>query len=272
MPEGHTIHRLARDLAELSGHEVRASSPQGRFADGAARLDGAHVRQPDAWGKHLFVLTDEGPHLHVHLGMHGKFLRSNDPGRPPLAQARLRLSTADVAWDLVAPSTCELLTEAQASRVVGTLGPDPLRDDADRDAALRAIRATPRPVGAVLLDQSVLAGVGNVFRNEALHELGVHPATAARDLSEDQVGRLWEVLRRMMAQAVEDGRIVTVQAPDRLAVPEAEARHVYKQQQCRDCGAPVEVVQIGGRTAYVCPTEQPAPPASHPATSTTGAA
>jgi endonuclease-8 len=76
----------------------------------------------------------------------------------------------------------------------------------------------------------------------------------------------------MMQQAVEDGRIVTVDGPDRLAVPEAEARHVYKQQHCRDCGAPVEVRQIGGRTAYVCPLEQPPPPASPPATSTTGAA
>src|SRR3712207_4063697 len=128
--------------------------------------------------------------------MHGKFLRSTDPGRPPLPQARLRLSTTDVAWDLVAPSTCELLTEAQVDRVVGTLGPDPLRDDADRAAAVRAILSSPRPIGAVLLDQAVLAGGGNVFRNEVLHELGVHPAAPAQDLSRGQVERLWEVLRR----------------------------------------------------------------------------
>jgi endonuclease-8 len=180
----------------------------------------------------------------------------------------LRLSTTEVAWDLVAPSTCELLSEPQVERVVAALGPDPLRDDADRDAALRIVLASPRPIGAVLLDQAVLAGVGNVFRTEALHELGVHPASRARDLSHDQAERLWDVLRRMMRQAVEDGRIVTVDVPDRLTVPEAEARHVYKQQRCRDCGAPVEVLHIGGRTAYVCPTEQPTPPAS----STTGAA
>ena len=260
MPEGHTIHRLARDLAELSGHVVTVSSPQGRFADGAARLDGTRVREPAAYGKHLFLCTDGGEHLHVHLGMHGKFLRYPDPDLPPLKQSRVRLSTAEVAWDLVAPSTCEVLDDGQVERLVAGLGPDPLRDDADREAAVDAVLASARPVGAVLLDQAVVAGVGNVFRNEALHEIGVHPAVAARDLGRDRVERLWDVLRRMMGQAVEDGRIVTVDGPDRSSVPESEARHVYKQQHCRDCGAPVEVVAIGGRTAYACPVEQPRPP------------
>jgi formamidopyrimidine-DNA glycosylase len=258
VPEGHTIHRLARDLRELSGHRVRVTSPQGRFADGASRLDGAWVREPVAWGKHLVVRTDK-EHLHVHLGMRGKFLRYPDPSRPPLTQSRVRLSTSAVAWDLVAPSTCELLDDAGVERVVSALGPDPLRPDADREAAVRAILASARPIGAVLLDQTVVAGVGNVFRNEALHELGVNPATASRDLRRDTVERLWGVLQRMMVQAVEDGRIVTVNGPDRMSVPESESRHVYKQQRCRDCGAPVEVIAIGGRSAYVCPVHQPPP-------------
>ena len=257
MPEGHTIHRLARDLRELAGHTGRATSPQGRFADGAARLDGARLEEPQAFGKHLLVGTSDGEHLHVHLGMHGKFLRYPDPTRPPLRQSRLRLSTEDVAWDLVAPSTCEVLDETQVGRLVAGLGPDPLRGDADSDAAVSAVLASPRPVGAVLLDQAVLAGVGNVFRNEALHEVGVHPGTASRALTREQGERLWDVLQRMMTQAVEDGRIVTVDGPDRLSVPESEARHVYKQQRCRDCGTPVEVSEIGARTAYVCPAEQP---------------
>ena len=259
MPEGHSIHRLARDLRELAGQQVRATSPQGKFTDGAVRLDGARVRAPEAWGKHLVVPSEEGEHLHVHLGMHGKFLRHPDPSRPPFRQSRLRLSTADVAWDLVAPSTCEVLDDRGVERVVSALGPDPLRPDADRELALRSMRTGPRPVGAVLLDQTVVAGVGNVFRNEALHELGIHPALPARDLTEAQADRLWSVLQRMMAQAVEDGRIVTVDGPDRLTVPESEARHIYKQQHCRDCGAPVEVKAIGGRTAYVCPVHQPLP-------------
>jgi endonuclease-8 len=81
-------------------------------------------------------------------------------------------------------------------------------------------------------------------------------------LSEDELLALWETLERMMSQAVLDGRIVTVDGPDRLEVPESEARKVYKQTHCRDCGAPVVTGQVGGRTAYHCPVEQPDRPRS----------
>jgi endonuclease-8 len=266
MPEGHTIHRLARDLAELQGPPLQASSPQGRFAAGAAQIDGAALTATDAFGKHLLLemgSDDAGSArqtVHVHLGMQGKWFRYADPSRPALKQVRLRLASPEVAWDLIAPSTCEVLDDAGVRQLTSTLGPDPLRPDADVEAALAALAREPRPIGAVLLDQAVLAGVGNVFRNEALHAVGVHPAQPSRSLSPVQLRRLWSVLQAMMRTAVEDGRIVTVDAPDRLAVPESEARRVYKQEHCRDCGSPVTVSTVGGRTAYVCPAEQPLGP------------
>ena len=255
MPEGHTVHRSARDLAELAGAPVRASSPQGRFADGAAAVDGTVLERTEAHGKHLFARTGGGT-VHVHLGMRGIWLRYADPDRPPMGQVRLRLATDTVAWDLVAPTTCELLDEAGVAGVRAGLGPDPLREDADAAAVAAALAADRRAIGAVLLDQSVVSGVGNVFRAEALHAVGVHPARPARDLSGAERERLWAVLRSMMEQAVEDGRIVTVTGPDRLAVPEDEARKVYKQAVCRDCGAEVEVGKVGGRTSYRCVAEQ----------------
>ena len=264
MPEGHTVHRLARDLGELLARPVSASSPQGRFADGAAQVDGALLERADAFGKHLFLVTDAGPAVHVHLGMRGKWLRYDDPATPPLKQVRLRLASAAVAWDLIAPSACELLDEAGVRRVVTGLGPDPLRPDADEAAAVAALAADRRPIGAALLDQAVIAGVGNVFRNEALHALGVHPEQPGRSVGEDLLVRLWTELRTMMERGVEDGRIVTVDVPNRLAVPEAEARRVYKQELCRDCGAPVVTSTVGGRTAYHCPVEQPARPGDLP--------
>jgi endonuclease-8 len=141
------------------------------------------------------------------------------------------------------------------------LGPDPLRPDADRVAAVAALGATGRAVGAALLDQAVIAGVGNVFRAEALHAVGRHPATPGRDLDRAVVEQLWDVLAAMMARAVDEGRIVTVDATDPAAVPEAEARRVYKRERCYDCGAPVVVGEVGGRTSYHCPVEQPAGPA-----------
>ena len=256
MPEGHTIHRLARDLAELEGQEVRATSPQGRFADGAARIDGDVLTATDAVGKHLFLTLANDIHVHVHLGMQGTFFRYDDPATPPLKQVRLRVASESVAWDLIAPSICELVDDGGRRRDTDALGPDPLRADADMAAAVAALATDPRAIGAALLDQAVLAGVGNVFRNEALHEIGVDPHTPSRAMTEDRLLELWNVLRRMMEQAVEDGRIVTVDGPDRLDVPESDARRVYKQERCRDCGAPVSTGTVGGRTAYWCSAEQ----------------
>ena len=257
MPEGHTIHRLARDMAELAGRAVRATSPQGRFAEGAAAVDGAVLAPPGAHGKHLFLPTTAGPAVHVHLGMRGIWLRSTDVAAPPRPQVRLRLADDTVAWDLVAPSTCELLDPAGVAAVVARLGPDPLRPDADPDRAVAALGAAPGPIAAALLDQGVVAGVGNVFRSEALHAVGIAPTRPARATGPAELRELWAVLQRMMARAVEDGRIVTVEGPDRLDVPESEARKVYKQEHCRDCGAAVVTAQVGGRTSYHCPVEQP---------------
>lgn len=257
MPEGHTIHRLAHDMAELQGRMVQATSPQGRFTEGAAVVDGAVLLGTEAYGKHLLLHTGRGSTVHVHLGMHGKWLRYSDPSVAPLRQVRLRLATENVAWDLVAPSTCELLPDARVTALISALGPDPLRPDADVEQALTTLATARGPIGAALLDQRLVAGVGNVFRSEALHAVGVAPARPARDLTKPELTRLWTVLRRMMEQAVADGRIVTVQGADRLTVPESEARKVYKQERCRDCGAAVVTTQVGGRTAYHCPVEQP---------------
>jgi len=113
--------------------------------------------------------------VHLHLGMQGKWLRYDDPAVVPRPQVRLRLATPKVARDLIAPSVCEVLDADGVRRVTAGLGPDPLRSDADVPAALAAMSSDLRAVGTVLLDQSVLAGVGNVCRNEALHAVGVDP-------------------------------------------------------------------------------------------------
>lgn len=255
MPEGHTVHRSAQDLQPLVGGAVSVSSPQGRFPQADA-LDGGVLVSVEAYGKHLLLGFESGDVVHVHLGMKGVWLRY-PPEVAPMKQVRLRLSGSSVAWHLVAPSTCELLSTDQAAALVAGLGPDPLRPGAERTAAVRALAGSAGAIGAVLLDQSVIAGVGNVFRAEALHVVGVHPATPARALDREVLDRLWTVLQRMMAQAVIDGRIITVDGPDRLTVPESEARRVYKRSNCKDCGAAVVVGQVGRRTSYHCPVEQP---------------
>jgi endonuclease-8 len=252
VPEGHILHRLARDLGELRGPPLHVSSPQERFA--AGRLDGCPLEEAEAYGKHLLLRFEPGT-VHVHLGMQGKFLRLAPPP-PPRPQVRLRLASEAVAWDLIAPARCELLDGEGVDALVAGLGPDPLRSEADPELAWQNVRRFPGAIGAALLDQSVLAGVGNVFRAEALFAVGIAPGRPASDLTRPEFDALWRTLQSMMRRAVEEGRIVTVdrpEDPDAGPLPESEARHVYKQSRCRRCATPVTVSSVGQLTAYACP-------------------
>ncbi len=256
MAEGHTIHRLARDLRELIGPPLSASSPQGRFA-GAKAIDGLPLEGTDAYGKHL-LLRFAPATLHIHLGMAGKFTRVA-PAVEPRPQIRLRLATPEVSWDLIAPIICELTDDAGVAALAARLGPDPLRKDADPERVWSRLQRYSGPIGAALLDQSVVAGVGNIYRTELLFLMGIHPTRPAASLTREQFDTLWTRLKSMMKLGVEEGRIITVDVPpgpERIALPAAEARWVYQQEVCRRCGAPVEKFRLGSRTAYACPREQ----------------
>jgi Formamidopyrimidine-DNA glycosylase H2TH domain len=109
----------------------------------------------------------------------------------------------------------------------------------DADEAYRWVAARRGTIAAALLDQGRIAGMGNVFRAEVLHGMLMPPTRLASLVSVEEFAELWERLQPMMRQAVDDGRIITVEAEDRLAVPEAESRRVYKQELCYDCGTPI---------------------------------
>lgn len=260
MPEGHVLHRLAGEQRELVGSALRTSSPQGRFAGGAARLDGRVLDRVEAVGKHLLHhFGDES--LHVHLGMRGVFYRSAPPSPEPRPSVRVRLAAPLVAWDLIAPTTCEVLDAGGVGALRDRLGPDPLRDDADPERFVAALARDRRALGVSLLDQGVVAGVGNVFRAEALFACRLHPARASCSVSAGEARALWDTLRGMMRRGVEDGRIITVDVPagtGRRDVPEELARRVYKRDRCAECGAEVVTWRLGGRVAYACPVQQPA--------------
>lgn len=133
MPEGHTIRRLADALGEsFAGRRVRASSPQGRFADGAQVIDAAVMGAADAAGKHLFCDFDNGAVLHVHLGLIGRLdLHQAVAQLPaPLGQVRLRLwadeGQSGVTYaDLRGATVCEVIGEDRRTAIIATLGPDP---------------------------------------------------------------------------------------------------------------------------------------------------
>ena len=200
MPEGHTIHRLARrHRSLLRGHAVTASSPQGRFEDGAAVIDGAVLLGTDAWGKHLF--HDYGDHvLHVHLGLYGKFRDGSGTPPEPRGALRLRLVGGGHWLDLRGPTACELLTAPEVESRTARLGPDPLRRGADVDRFLDRVGRSRAPAGTLLLDQSVIAGVGNVYRAEVLLRAGIcllytsdpgRPGATSPGRSGRRSGRTW---------------------------------------------------------------------------------
>ena len=256
MPEGHTLHRLARDQAPLVGRVVRASSPQGRFTEGAGLLDGRTVEEVEAYGKHLWHRYGDR-YLHVHLGLRGFFRHLHQQPLPePWGQVRLRLDAGSEAWDLVAPMRCEVLDPAERDQLLARLGPDPLRPDADPEEAWRRLSKHRGAVGVALLEQAVIAGIGNVVRTEALAACGIHPRRPSSEVSREDFDCLWSCATAILRRAVDDNRIVTVEA-DAADVDESEARYVYKQAVCRRCGTPVQSEDLSGRTAYACPSCQP---------------
>lgn len=259
MPEGHLVHHLARrQTLLLAGGAVEVTSPQGRFAQEAALLDGRVLTDVEAFGKHLFYWFEGNRLVHVHLGMRGTVLLRSSRAAP-IPQARVRFLRQAAAVDIVAPIVCELGDEDLRARVVARLGPDLLRDDvtpADVKARLRGKRAA---IGAVLLDQAGLSGVGNVLRAEALHAARIHPARPATSLSSDEVDRLVHHLLLLMRRGAELGRILPYLADDEdaSAVEESATRAVYRRDTCRVCGTGVEHPSVGGRDAWACPRCQP---------------
>lgn len=266
MPEGHTIHRAARlQNALLAGAEIRADSPQGRFADGAAHIDGRRLVAVEAYGKHLFYAFEDGDWLHVHLGLFGKF-RSGDGSPPPVRGAvRLRLVT-DRGWvTLSGPTACELVDAAGRRRFLARLGPDPLRP-ADRPArALARIANSSTPFGVLLMDQSVIAGIGNVYRAELAFRAGIAPFTPGRALDRASVLGVWRDARTLLRAGEVAGRIITTRAADRPhpmgAVRRGEQYYVYHRtgRPCFICTTPVASAPLANRTVYWCPQCQPAP-------------
>lgn len=263
MPEGHSIHRYAQQhTADLAGRPLRAWSPQGRFREGAGVLDGRVLETVEAHGKHLFYHWQDGICLHVHLGLFGVFRRHHGPPPPATAQTRLAVQDADgpVTVYLAGPSACELLAPAGVQEVRSRLGPDPLASPGGSAVFAAALRRRRSPIGAVLLDQRVIAGVGNAFRAEALFLCGLHPERPSADLEPDEVRALWRTIRRLLRAGLRTGEIHTVAGGRRGAGP--PARYVYRRdgEPCRRCQERVASWSSAGRRVFACPSCQPVAP------------
>lgn len=264
MPEGHVIHRLARHISEaFGGRAVRVDSPQGRFAVEAARIDGATLVGAEAVGKHLFIEFDvpEPRWVHIHLGLIGK-LRI-EPATALRGQIRLRISDGVTEALLSGPQWCRAITTAERDQVAGASGPDPLRSDADPDLGFERLTRSGKSIAALLMDQRIAAGVGNIFRAEVLFRLRLRPTTPGREIDRRTWQAIWDDLVTTMHDGVVAGRIDTVihdHTPEMQGRPAREDRHggevyVYRRagQDCLVCGTEVRTALLEGRNLYWCP-------------------
>jgi endonuclease VIII len=268
MPEGHTLHRLARlHQRRYKGKPVEVSSPQGRFAAGASLVDGRVLVRAEAYGKHLFHVYGRDLTVHVHLGLIGAFTEAALPVLDPVGQVRMRMVGPTHWTDLRGPNTCEVLTAPEVAAIKARLGADPLRKDADPDAAYRRISRSKVAIGALLMDQTVVAGVGNVYRAEILFRHRVHPLREGRAVDRELWQSMWDDLVALMRYGVRTGRIDTVLPQHSPEVTGRAPRHdrhggevyVYRRTglPCLVCGTPVAMAELAGRNLYWCPVDQP---------------
>ena len=348
MPEGHSVHRIARQFdRNYVGRTVGASSPQGRFVEGAAILDGLTATEVRAVGKQMFLEFDDDLWLRVHLGMYGAWdfagdvlvdptiaaangrmgqtnqrgtvlrtpildaagensltsigaprrarvrvrmseqttgLAEQDDEWPPpvVGQVRLRLLTvptysplaADAAGgaierlgtltcaDLRGPTACELQTPDEVAATIAKLGPDPLVDDvaSGEEEFTASVARKPTPIGQLLMDQTVVSGIGNVYRAELLFRARQNPHTPGREVREEVVRDLWRDWVRLLAIGVETGQMMTMDDLDaeayRAAMANRDDRHwVYHRAglPCRICGTAILTEEMAGRKLYWCP-------------------
>ena len=248
----------------FAGKVVSVDAPNGRFADGAEQTNRRKLRAVDAYGKHLFYDFGPGRQLHVHLGLFGKFREGDMPYPEPKGALRLRISDAKHWVELRGPTACDVLTEQQREGLLARIGPDPLRDDSDSASAIARIRKSRAPIGALLMDQSVIGGLGNIYRAELLYRAGLNPLTPGSALTLPAVKKLWRDAQTLMQAGMIDRRIVTTKPADRPH-PKGKARrgethYVYRRAKlpCFICGTAVRMEEFGGRKLYWCPACQPA--------------
>lgn len=261
MPEGHTLHRLALDLTQAFGDQVvSVTSPQGRFAESAALLDQTRMIEATAHGKHLFCEFDGDRLLHIHLGLIGSL--ELGPPSPPRGEVRARIATEQAVADLRGPQLCAVRTRTEVATRLSELGPDPLRADADPDLAWRRIRRSTRSIAALLMDQAILSGVGNVYRAEVLFRNRINPHRPGNKLTRRSWLGIWTDLVELMPQGVVDNRIDTVRSehtPEAMDRPPRQDDHggevyVYRRagMACLVCGSKVRTQLLAGRNLFWC--------------------
>jgi endonuclease VIII len=241
----------------LVGSRLSVTSPQGRFTDGAAVLDGLRCTGIEAYGKHLLYAFDNKQWLHIHLGLYGRFRTAKLPAKDPRGAVRIRMISATHVVDINGPNTCELLDSPDVTALIHRIGPDVLRDDADPERAYARISKSRTAVGQLLMDQSVIAGIGNIYRSEILWRQGVHPRVPGRAIARDTFQLIWDDAVRLLKIGVKANTIITVDGVTKSRSKYGERVNIFGKADCPTCHQPIDKFELAARRVYACVRCQP---------------
>jgi formamidopyrimidine-DNA glycosylase len=265
LPEVETVrrrlvpHLTGRVLADVEILDHRLTAPEPPEAV-AARLTGVRVEALGRRGKYLIAELDDGAALLVHLRMTGNlfWLPEPPPEHPRFLRARALLDDGSyLAYaDARRFGTWRVAEDGADAALAGKLGPEPLADWAAADLA-RALRGRKAPVKAAVLDQRVVAGVGNIYADEALFSARIHPAAPAGRLSRPRVVRLRDAIVAALEAGIEaqGASIRDFRTPDGGYGSAQERFLAYGRggEPCVTCGTPLRRTVIGQRGTVYCP-------------------
>lgn len=254
MPEGDTVYLTARRLHQALAAELLVRTDFRVPAFATTDLSGQRVTEVDAYGKHLLLRTDGGYTVHSHLKMEGAWRvhRRGARWRDPAHEARVVLETGTVTAIGFRLGLLEVIRTQDEQTVVAHLGPDPLRPEWDAVEAVRRLGADPdRAIAEALLDQTAVAGWGNVYKSEMLFLRGVHPQTPVRAVD---LPALVALGARLIQANRNTGNQITTGDTRR-----GRGRWVYgrRAEPCMRCGTPIGRRVQGERVTYWCPSCQP---------------
>ena len=235
---------------------LKVSSPQGRFLEGAALLDGRRCMGVEACGKHLFYRFAGGDTLHIHLGLFGKFRSVKLPAPQPRGLVRVRLESDTHCVDCNGPNQCEVLDKAEVEALMGRIGPDVLRDDAEPGRAWAKIARSRAPIGQLVMDQAVMAGLGNIYRTEILWRQHIHPMTPGKALTRGQFDAFWADSAALLRIGVAERAIITVEGAGE-GTKRGKGRYgartnIFKKKTCPRCDEPIRQFMLAARKVFVC--------------------
>ncbi len=266
LPEVETIRRALEP--KLVGARIDAvalpdpSIAGGEGAEALATVIGHRVSQVLRRGKHLILLLDDSRGIALHLRMTGALLLQ-EPVTHKRVRAILSFSNGQTVWfnDMRRLGTMRVVNELAS--MTAQMGPEPLADDFTADVLALRLSTHHLPIKAALLDQHIVAGIGNMYADEALFRSRINPLMYGDELAFEQVQRLCCAIRDVLQQAIRNhgASVSTYWMPDGQAGSAHESFCVAHKMgaPCPICGTPIARIMVRKRGAYFCPNCQPTP-------------